>query len=288
LYDQVAARGQCFDAVVVIDADTTIAPDFLWAMHESLRSGATVAQAFYSVRDPDTSPVTSLRFAALACRHHLRSLGRRRIGASCGLHGNGMVFTRRVYERRRWSGHLVEDAEMQIELLLEGHHVTYVPGAALWAEMPADRDQSRSQQQRWERGRIEVAQRFVPTLLRRAWRSKGQRVRFADAAVDQLVPPLSVVLLFELVAIALASGATVLKVRRSHGLLLVNAGALATTGLHVLAGLYAVRASKTYYLALLSAPGLALWKARLWFSTLRRGEADWVRTRRNSESTDPV
>ncbi len=78
----------------------------------------------------------AFRFAALACRHHLRPLGRTRLGGSCGLYGNGMMFTRSLFEGRRWTGHLVEDAELQNELLLDGHLVTYVPDAVVWAEMP--------------------------------------------------------------------------------------------------------------------------------------------------------
>ena len=76
-----------------------------------------------------------------------------------------MMFTRSLFAGRRWSGHLVEDAELQNELLLEGHLVTYTPDAVLWAEMPHTLSQATSQNQRWERGRIEMAQRYVPKLL---------------------------------------------------------------------------------------------------------------------------
>ena len=49
-----------------------------------------------------------------------------------------MAFRRDILRRHRWSGHLVEDAEFQMELLLsEGVIVRYVPEAHLEAEMPA-------------------------------------------------------------------------------------------------------------------------------------------------------
>ena len=50
-----------------------------------------------------------------------------------------MMFTRSLFDGRRWTGHLVEDAELQNELLLEGQLVTYAPDAVLWAEMPESR-----------------------------------------------------------------------------------------------------------------------------------------------------
>ena len=107
-----------FDVAVVVDADTIVDPGFLRAMDDTFRRGAVAAQGYYSVRDPDVSPAAGVRYAALACRHHLRPLGRRRLGASCGLYGNGMAFRRDLLRRRRWTGHLVEDAEFQNELLV--------------------------------------------------------------------------------------------------------------------------------------------------------------------------
>ena len=100
LFDRLSARGDVFDAVVVIDADTLVVADFLTAMDGALQQGADVAQGHYTVRDPAASTATSLRYAALACRHHLRARARTRLGASCGLYGNGMVFRRELLADR--------------------------------------------------------------------------------------------------------------------------------------------------------------------------------------------
>ena len=121
LLDELVAGGEAFDAILIVDADSTLAPGFLRAMDQVAREGIQAAQGYYSVRDADLSPAASFRFAALACRHHLRPLGRTRLGGSAGLYGNGMMFTRSLFDGRRWTGHLVEDAELQNELLLEGH-----------------------------------------------------------------------------------------------------------------------------------------------------------------------
>ena len=104
LLDRLVASGDPFDAIVIVDADTTVDPGFLSAMDAQVRVGVEAAQGFYSVRDPDLSTASSFRFAALACRHHLRPLGRNRLGASSGLYGNGMVFTRSLFDGRRWTG----------------------------------------------------------------------------------------------------------------------------------------------------------------------------------------
>jgi hypothetical protein len=280
----VVARGDAFDAVLVVDADTVLDPGFLWAMHAALRDGARAAQGYYSVRDPDGSPAAAFRFAALACRHHLRSLGRSRLGASTGLHGNGMAFAADVLISRRWSGHLVEDAELQNELLLDGYRVRYVPGAVLWAEMPATISAATSQNERWERGRIEIARRYVPVLLRRAAMVPEHRVAHVDAVLDHLVPPLSVLLAAELAVTTVTGIGAVAGHRGARCALAVNAVVLVVTVGHVVAGLVSVSAPWRCYVSLARAPRMLLWKVALWGRIARRDSSvTWERTRRNAE-----
>jgi cellulose synthase/poly-beta-1,6-N-acetylglucosamine synthase-like glycosyltransferase len=61
------------DAYVIVDADTTLDAAFLTEMDDALCDGASAAQGYYAVSDPDTSTAAGLRFAALACRHHLHT-----------------------------------------------------------------------------------------------------------------------------------------------------------------------------------------------------------------------
>ena len=133
LFDRLLDLNVHFDTLVVVDADTTLHPGFLREMAAAFDGGATAAQGFYGVRDVDESSTSALRFAALACRHHLRPLGRTHLGGSSGLYGNGMAFDTELIMQRRWSGHLTEDMEFQMELLLDGQLVVYVPGAKLQA-----------------------------------------------------------------------------------------------------------------------------------------------------------
>lgn len=284
LLDRLVERGDDFDAVVIVDADTIVEASFLRRMSAAIANGATAAQGRYSVREVEASPAVSFRWAALACRHHLRPLGRTRLGASCGLYGNGMVFVRSLIVGRRWSGHLVEDAEFQMELLLDGHDVVYVPDAVVSAEMPTSLDQATSQNERWERGRLELVQRYVPRLVRLVPRSPGRRIQLADAAADHLVPPISTLVVIHLTVAGVAAvGASQLPGARvaSRTNLLATMAVL----LHVAAGLYSVRAPRRHVVALLRAPRIIGWKAKLWISVLRSGDdVTWTRTQRNRPS----
>lgn len=282
LFEQVKA--EAFDAVAVVDADTVVDSAFLREMAAAMSRGSQVAQGRYDVIEPSASAAAGIRAAALACRHHLRPLGRNALGGSSGLYGNGMVFERSILDGRNWSGHLVEDAEFQNDLLLDGVCVDYVPDARVHAEMPDTFDASVTQNERWELGRLQVAQRYVPPLLRLAATGEPTlRVARLDAAADHLVPPISVFAAANGVAGAAALTATLVRGsgadRRS---LLLSLGSAATLIVHVLVALRLAGAPRSTYRALAAAPRAIAWKVRLWIRVLVRPESvAWVRTERN-------
>lgn len=274
-----------FDVLVVIDADTVADPGFLAAIDGAIASGASAAQGFYGVEDPHGSTAVGLRFAAIACRHHLRPLARNALGASSGLYGNGMAFRADVLHGRRWSNHLIEDAEFQIELLLDGYLVTYVPDAKLRAEMPETLDGSRSQNERWELGRIQIARQFLPSLIHRTV-TGGRHPRrvYVDAIADIVSPPLSVQALLDLTAVALATGAVMVRPNRRNRLLL-GSGLASSAALmaHVLVALRLVGAPPEVYRSLRSAPRAVVWKVMLLTRIARRPDSvTWTRTQRNA------
>jgi hypothetical protein len=153
--------------------------------------------------------------------------------------------------------------------------------------MPATLDAARSQHERWERGRIELARRFVPSLARRAVRGgPAGRSAYADAVLDQVVPPLSIV----------AAGTSALALTslarawwrpgpRSTRHALIAVGLVGTQAAYVLSALRLAQAPPSVYRSLLGAPRLVAWKARLWLQVLVRDRGvGWVRTTRNEES----
>ena len=124
------------DAVVIIDADSIVSRNFLHVMSDRLSQGENVIQSYYTVRDPDQSWSTSLRYAAFAVLHYLRPQGRMLLGGSVGLKGNGMVFRREVMQKLKWSNSVTEDIEFHMTLLLQGYRVAFAPDAVIWGEMP--------------------------------------------------------------------------------------------------------------------------------------------------------
>lgn len=274
LLHQLARDGHTFDAYVVVDADSSLAPDFLRQMARELARGAQVIQGRYLVRNPNASWASGLRAVTFALFNHVRPLGRLRLGWSAGLKGNGMCFRREVLDRFGWgAASLTEDVEFHARLLQAGLRVAYAPEALVTAEMPTGLRQARSQQARWEGGRLALVRSCALPLLRAGLR-RGDLARL-DAAAEIALPPLSVVAL--LVALC-AAGALLLGWAPALWLAVGLAAALA---LHLAAGIILARLSARAYLSLLAAPIYILWKCWVYLVALiGRGGNAWVRTGR--------
>jgi cellulose synthase/poly-beta-1,6-N-acetylglucosamine synthase-like glycosyltransferase len=277
LLERVHAHGS-YDAYVVVDADSVVAPDFLLRMDDRLAAGAAAIQAYYHVLNADASPTAALRESALASLHYLRPLGRAALGLSSGLKGNGMCFSAQMLDVHGWtSAGLAEDVELHLSLVKHGVRVNFAPEAIVRADMPTTLASARSQNIRWEAGRLAALRDEILPLMGTGLARRDPVL--IDAAVEQLIPPLSIVM---------AASAACALVGIAAGNTFVTGAALlggAGTGLHVLAGLFAVRAPAKAYKALLGAPAYILWKVALYArATVAPRSQPWIRTERPDAS----
>jgi len=243
-------------------------------MDARLEAGSLVVQAYYSVLNAEASAVAGLRYAALAALHYVRPLGRAALGLSCGLKGNGMCFSAGVLEQFAWNWFtLAEDVEFHLALVEAGVRVDFAHETRVLADMPVTLAQAATQNQRWERGRLQLLKAHVPRLLLDGFRLRS--VLRLDAAVEQLIPPLSVPFLLG----ALTAVAAVL-VGAWPAAVLAIAGLVAQLA-YLAAGLLMVRAPLRAYLALGSAPVYIAWKAGVYAQSLLPTRAvGWIRTER--------
>ena len=260
-------------AVVVIDADTVASPDLLSACDARLQAGAEALQAHYGVRNPDAGWRTRLMVIALSLFHGVRSLGRERLGVSCGLRGNGMCFTTGLLGRVPHDAYsLVEDLEYGLKLGAAGVAVRYVGEARVLGEMVTGAAASVSQRRRWEEGRGQL-RKLARGMLVKALQTRSGLL--LDLALDVMVPPLAQlaapVLLGLLLSAALVwTGGPALPLglfgacAAGLGLYLLRGWVLSGTGLRGLADL----ALGPLYMA---------WKLTL---VRKQRQQEWVRTQR--------
>ena len=279
LLERVRAHGS-YDAYVIVDADSVVAPDFLLRMDGRLAGGSVVIQGYYHVLNADASPTAALREAALASLHFLRPLGRAALGLSSGLKGNGMCFSAATLDEHGWStAGLAEDVELHLSLVRHGIRVDFAPEAVVRADMPTTLDAAGSQNLRWEAGRLAAARQEILPLVGIGLARRDPIM--VDAAVEQLIPPLSVVIAASAASsvVGLAVGSRLVTVTA----LLGGAGIAA----HVVAGLLAVHAPASSYRALLGAPAYILWKVALYVrAAAAPARQAWIRTERLGASGD--
>ena len=275
----VAERPQV-DAVLVVDADCTVASNLLSSVEARLRAGDFAVQTAYEVSNPAASPTAALRWASFALINRVRPLGKVTLGLSAGLLGTGMAFRRELLAVRPWTARsLVEDQEYHLELVSAGVRVAFAPETSVRSPMPTSLRGSRSQQLRWDAGRGTLIRRWSPPLLR-AGLQHADPARL-HAALEPLVPPQSVLLAANAASAALA-------LRGSRRLRWAGAANLAGQVGFVAGGLALARAPRAAWRALAFAPVLAAWKlvllSRLWLGGTPR---DWVRTSRERAAAQP-
>lgn len=267
------------DAIVVVDADSEVAPDFLAAIAAELISGSDVVQADYELLVEPGHPAPLFVEAGFLLFHRVRLLGRARLGMAANLVGNGMAFSRRVLERVPWTAFTgVEDLEQSIQLRLAGVRPTFAPQARVWGPGAASRHGAVRQRMRWEGGRFHLMRRRLVELVSAAVEARDPRL--LDAAIDLATPPLA------LLTILVGTGAIL-------GVALALAGASAWWGVipwlvaaiavpaFVVIGLRSAGAPPRTFRVLLAGPVFVAWKIATYLRLLRGHDVSgWERTDR--------
>ena len=243
-------------------------------MNERLGRGEEIIQSYYAVRNPETSWSTSLRTVAMAAIHYLRPLARNVLGVSVGLKGNGMVFATNIIRKYHWPASLTEDIEYHMMLIRDGHRATFAPDAVVWAEMPNSLAASHSQNTRWERGRQDMLRQYVPKLLASALKHKN--FLFFDAAIEQIIPPLSIIAALSVISLAAA-----LLLQNQFSIWL-GIGLICGQFIYIFTGLILARVPLRVYQSFFYAPFFIIWKLVLYIRIfLSKNKEGWTRTARN-------
>jgi cellulose synthase/poly-beta-1,6-N-acetylglucosamine synthase-like glycosyltransferase len=266
------------EVVVILDADCVIAPGGLSRLVDRAQTHQRPVQAAYRMNPPPGAGAER-RVAAFAflVKYVVRPLGLLRLGQPCLLTGTGMAFPWAVIrEARLGHGHIVEDMQLAVDLVVDGHPPLFAPDAEVSAEFPAGDKAAASQRRRWEHGHLRVLLAGVPRLLKAGL--GGRRAPLA-LALELAVPPLS--------ALALAVCAVL-------GVLVVWAvlggswlPALTLAGVSALAFLALTAAWLRFGQAtlppatLLRTPVYVLRKLPLYLGFLTRRQSEWVRTQRD-------
>jgi cellulose synthase/poly-beta-1,6-N-acetylglucosamine synthase-like glycosyltransferase len=269
-----AAAGDDYDAVLFMDADCTLEPHTLRSLDARLCAGDRAIQAYYTMSSPGGSATVPLRELALTLVHRLRPRAKERVGASAGVKGSGMCFSRETVDRVGWAAHgLAEDVEQHNALLRAGIRVAFADDVTVTGHAPATLSASAQQHRRWEAGRASAARRDALPLLARGIRTRS--VPMIDAAIEMLVPPISLVAAMLVVSVAAALAI------RTMPAALVGVGGLTVLSAYVCAGVALSRIpAHDVIRAAVAAPAYVAWKVMVYARALFAGPERWEPTRR--------
>ncbi|MFI5459164.1 MAG: glycosyltransferase family 2 protein, partial [Isosphaerales bacterium] len=283
LIDALTRSGELdsLDALVLIDADTTVDRDLLPCFDRGLRSGRDWIQCYYTVANPDETWRTRLMTYGFSLFNGVTLLGQNALGTSAGLKGNGMCFSTRGLRRRPWKSHgLVEDMEYSWALRIAGERIAFQPEASVYGAMPGGGGEAAAnQRRRWEFGRGEIRIKYLGPLLRSdqiGWWEK------MIAACELIIPSMGGLAIFYLLLVALDASALLTSTVPGSPILrglLLSCSLLMTASLltYAISPFIAMRLPWRYGSSIAFFPVYVGWKLLISFSGRPK---DWVRTER--------
>ena len=280
--DMLLAEGiDTLDAYVILDADSILSQNFLAEMNRLLNQGAKVIQARYVVLNTNDSWRTRLMACALDLAHHAKPLGRRNIGLSDGLKGNGMCFHGEILRNVPWSGEsITEDIDYALRLNERRIRIVYCPAATVSAQMPVDSKQAKTQRERWEGGRYGLMKRALPIFIKSVY---NNNILLADRALDILIPPFAELFSLPIVLLAILGGLKLIgfHLPYTNWLLFGISFVILLEIVYLIAGLIIAKTPLRTALSLLQAPFYILWKFGLYARMIASGGVrNWNRTER--------
>ena len=285
LFERILAEelGQAkYDAVVVFDADTRVASDFLRIMDARLSQGEQVIQGQHRIRTPEDGWFPALTWAMFLVDNRLQNLGRANLGWSAKNMGDSICIRADLLRRLGWGEGLTEDYAFRQRLLLEGVRIAYEPNAIGYGEAVLTWSDARVQRARWLRGTHDATRQYGRVLIREALRRRS--LPLMDAALQASLPSYSSL---TLASVALWVWQVIGYLMRRSGFGTSLAGWTAVTtalAAYPLIGLALERAPARAYIVMLTGPLFVVW--RTWLAVTSRfggRQVVWVRTARRSE-----
>jgi len=267
------------DAVVIVDADTVVAPDFAAALAAGAPLRQKVLQPFNGVANPTDNALTRMASVLSTVTHRFTFGLKNRAGLNVPLSA-GMCLGTDVLNATGWRAFSTcEDWEMYALLTEAGVRIESMPRACIFAQEASTLRQSASQRRRWTAGKLTVLLRHAGSLVRSKTISLAQKVDcLAElSAFGPAVQLAIVVLIAALVLLLRPPGAAWIAPALAVPLVRWTIYAVAAVARDPEPG----RA----LLAFAFLPLYTVWRAGAALAALTRlGEQRWIRTERAAES----
>jgi cellulose synthase/poly-beta-1,6-N-acetylglucosamine synthase-like glycosyltransferase len=273
------------DAIVIVDADTIVDPEFLNVMNDRLVAGCQVVQGYDGVMNPYENAMTCLMEITNVMKNLLFNYAKSKVGLSVQLMGTGMCLDKAVIKQVGWKAFSIgEDGEQFAYMARAGIHVEFEPRAKVFAQEASSFGQAYSQRVRWSAGRMQLSGLGFRLLGEGI---QQRRISLVDAAITFLLPNYAMLanIVIAVLLIVGLSGAL-----PGRTLLAWWYGALLLSlVIYFVIGLLTSRPSKKLLGSLAFAPFFLLWKICIdVISLFHLREREWVRTRRMTKEEEQL
>jgi hypothetical protein len=166
-----------WDAVVILDADSTVEPGFAAALAEHGPLQDKVVQAYFGSSNEFDSWLTRLSGVLGRIRYEISYPRKERAGLNVPLTGNGMCIGTGLLLREGWKADsITENWELYARWTAAGVRICYAQGALLLSQEAASLRQGGSQRLRWASGRAEVFRTWCWVLVNSKAISTAQKI----------------------------------------------------------------------------------------------------------------
>lgn len=156
-----------WDACVIIDADSEVAPEFAKCLVGCAPLRNEVFQAYYGISNPGGSWLTRLASVLSRARYEVEYPLKSRAGLNCPLTGNGMCIGTEILAEHGWTAFsLTENWELYADYTARGIRIGVANRARLFALETEGLSASRTRRSRWSRGRAQVLRSYWRPIAR--------------------------------------------------------------------------------------------------------------------------
>jgi cellulose synthase/poly-beta-1,6-N-acetylglucosamine synthase-like glycosyltransferase len=174
-----------FDAVTIIDADTTVDAGFAGALAGMGPLRGRAVQTYNGIGNESDSWLTCLGGLLVKVRYDGQFLLKRFARLNCPM-ANGMTMGTDLLARAGWSSaSLTENWELYARWTALGERIDFAPNARLASQEAKSLTQSSTQRRRWQAGRWMVFQQYAGTIIRSSKIGWAQKI---DALAELSAP----------------------------------------------------------------------------------------------------
>jgi 1,2-diacylglycerol 3-beta-glucosyltransferase len=269
-----------YDAVVILDADTTIDPDYYHRLAESAPLRSKAVQCYDGLSNENENWLTLLAGMITRNRYDLALPLKQAAGLRVPLTGDGTLIGVEILKRHGWrADSLTEGWDLYARLTLAGERIELAGRARIFAQEARSLEQAGSQRARWSSGRASVLRENWTTILTTGSITLHQKLDlFAELSSPGPVLTVTIALL------GLVASALFLSGWARCLLMAAFAGPLVQQGGYTLVSLARHPQPLSVLGAALHLPFYAAWRMALATRLLAAGRPkEWARTARHEE-----